>query len=120
MEVACRMPTELPEVLDINKESDSTRAPHGQSDFGPACLMALRMIEKGVRIVEVYFGGGQPWDSHDDILVHAKIILLVLGRRQTPADQSLYALPSPLGAVPFGPPGRILSVYQYCLISHRA
>ena len=73
MEVAFRMQTEVPEVFDISKESEATRARYGSSDFGRGCLMALRMIEKGVRIVEVYFGNGQPWDSHDDILVHRKL-----------------------------------------------
>jgi hypothetical protein len=70
MEVAFRMQTEVPEVFDISKETEATRARYGDSDFGRGCLMALRMIQKGVRIVEVYFGSGQPWDSHDDILVH--------------------------------------------------
>jgi uncharacterized protein (DUF1501 family) len=35
--------------------------------------MALRMVERGVRMVQVYFGNFQPWDSHDDIRVHAKL-----------------------------------------------
>ena len=73
MEVAFRMQTEVPEVFDISKESEATRGRYGSSEFGRGCLMALRMIEKGVRIVEVYFGNGQPWDSHDDILVHGKL-----------------------------------------------
>jgi hypothetical protein len=73
MEVAFRMQTEVPDVFDIDKESEATRARYGSSDFGRGCLMALRMIQSGVRIVEVYFGNGQPWDSHDDILVHRKL-----------------------------------------------
>jgi len=73
MEVAFRMQTEVPEVFDISKESEATRSRYGSSEFGRGCVMALRMIEKGVRIVEVYFGNGQPWDSHDDILVHGKL-----------------------------------------------
>lgn len=84
MEVAFRMQTEVPEVFDINKESAATRARYGDSEFGRGCLMALRMVEKGVRMVEVYFGNGQPWDSHDDILVHAK-----LAREADPAISSL-------------------------------
>ena len=35
--------------------------------------MALRMVESGVRMVQVYFGNGQPWDNHDDIRDHAKL-----------------------------------------------
>jgi uncharacterized protein (DUF1501 family) len=73
MEVAFRMQTEVPEVFDTEKESEATRTRYGDGDFGRGCLMSLRMIEHGVRMVEVYFGNGQPWDSHDDILVHAKL-----------------------------------------------
>lgn len=84
MEVAFRMQTEVPEVFDTSKETLATRERYGNSDFGRGCLMALRMVEKGVRIVEVYFGNGQPWDSHDDILVHAK-----LAREADPAISAL-------------------------------
>ena len=74
MEVAFRMQTEAPEVFDISKETRShvVRAT-ASNDFGRGCLMALRLVEHGVRIVQVYFGNFQPWDSHDDILVHAKL-----------------------------------------------
>src|SRR5437660_2550185 len=73
MEVAFRMQTEAPEVFDITKESEKTRACYGDHDFGRGCLMALRMAERGVRITQVYFGNFQPWDSHDDIRIHAKL-----------------------------------------------
>lgn len=73
MEVAFRMQIEAPEVLDISKESEATRSRYGDSDFGRGCLMALRMIERGVRMVQVYHGNFQPWDSHDDIRVHATL-----------------------------------------------
>jgi hypothetical protein len=73
MEVAFRMQSEVPEVFDISKESEVTRARYGDSDFGRGVLMALRMVERGVRTVQVYFGNFQPWDSHDDIRVHAKL-----------------------------------------------
>jgi hypothetical protein len=73
MEVAFRMQTEAPEVFDIGKESEKTRARYGDHDFGRGCLMALRMAERGVRITQVYFGNFQPWDSHDDIRIHAKL-----------------------------------------------
>jgi uncharacterized protein (DUF1501 family) len=46
--------------------------------------MALRLIEKGVRMAQVYFGNGQPWDHHDDIRDHAK-----LARQADPAIASL-------------------------------
>jgi hypothetical protein len=73
MEVAFRMQTEAPDTFSIDKESDATRARFGDTDFGRGCLMALRLIERGVRMVQVYFGNGQPWDHHDDIRDHAKL-----------------------------------------------
>ena len=69
MEVAFRMQTEVPGVFDVTKESEQTRARYGDSDFGRGCLMALRLVEQGVRVVQVYFGKRQPWDSHDDIRI---------------------------------------------------
>ena len=73
METAFRMQTEAPEALDIGQEKESTRARYGDSDFGRGCLMALRLIERRVRIVQIYYGNGQPWDNHDDILIHRKL-----------------------------------------------
>jgi len=73
MEVAFRMQTEAPGIFDINKESEATRGRYGDHDFGRGCLMALRLAERGVRMVQVYFGNFQPWDSHDDIRVHAEL-----------------------------------------------
>jgi hypothetical protein len=73
MEVAFRMQTEAPEVFDIRKETAATRARYGDSDFGHGCLMALRLVEHGVRMVQVYYGERIPWDSHDDIQVHARL-----------------------------------------------
>jgi len=70
METAFRMQTEVPEVFDIAKESEKTRARYGDSDFGRSCLMALRLVEKGVRMVQLYYGNSQPWDSHEDIQAH--------------------------------------------------
>ena len=73
MEVAYRMQTSAPEVFDLSKESEATRARYGDEDFGRGCLMALRLIERGVRVVQVYYDHYQPWDSHDDIQVHRKL-----------------------------------------------
>ena len=73
MEIAFRMQTEAPDAFDIRKESEATRARYGEGDFGRGCLMALRLVERGVRMVQVYFGDGQPWDNHDDILIHRKL-----------------------------------------------
>lgn len=73
MEVAYRMQMEVPDVFDINKEPEHVRERYGDSDFGKGCLMALRLAENDVRMVQVYYGNFQPWDSHDDILVHGKL-----------------------------------------------
>jgi hypothetical protein len=73
MEIAYRMQTEAPEVFDLHKESQTTLEEYGEGDFARGCLMARRLVEHGVRVVQVYFGNSQPWDNHDDILIHAKL-----------------------------------------------
>ena len=72
-EIAYRMQSEAPEVFDITKEPEAVRARYGDHDFGRGCLMARRLVENGVRMVQVYYGNGQPWDNHDDILIHRKL-----------------------------------------------
>lgn len=73
METAFRMQTEAPEVFDIRQESEATRARYGDSDFGRGCLLARRLVEAGVRMVQIYFGNSQPWDAHEDILSHRRL-----------------------------------------------
>jgi hypothetical protein len=72
-EVAYRMQSEAPEVFDITREPEPVRKRYGDTDFGRGCLMALRLVEKGVRMVQVYYGNDQPWDNHDDILIHRRL-----------------------------------------------
>ena len=72
-EIAFKMQSEAPEVFDILKEPEAVRARYGDHDFGRGCLMARRLVERGVRMVQVYYGNGQPWDNHDDILIHRKL-----------------------------------------------
>ncbi|HUQ93496.1 MAG TPA: DUF1501 domain-containing protein [Bryobacteraceae bacterium] len=84
MEVAFRMQTEAPEAFDISKEDEKTRESYGDSDFGRGCLLARRLVERGVRMVQVYFGNSQPWDSHEDIRSHKG-----LARQADPAIASL-------------------------------
>ena len=75
METAFRMQAEAPEIFDLAKEPDHVRSRYGDGEFGRGCLMALRLAEAGIRVVQVYYGDGQPWDSHDDIMtqkVHAQ------------------------------------------------
>jgi len=75
MEVAFRMQTEAPEAFDVSKETKATRELYGQGDFANGCLMARRLVERGVRIVQVYFCDtkGMNWDSHADIMEHKKL-----------------------------------------------
>jgi hypothetical protein len=69
-EIAFRMQAAAPEAFDITKESAKTLERYGDSEFGRGCLIAKRLSERGVRMVQVYFGNYQPWDNHDDILTH--------------------------------------------------
>jgi hypothetical protein len=74
-ELAAKMQTSAPQVLDISGESQTTRQLYGLDDkttenFGRSCLTARRMIEKGVRFVQVWSGAGGPsnnWDNHGNI-----------------------------------------------------
>jgi len=70
MEVAFRMQTEAPEVFDIRKESDATLKLYGPGSTARGCLMAVRLVERGVRMVQVYYAKGDPWDHHGDIQMH--------------------------------------------------
>jgi len=64
MEAAYRMQFEAMDVFDIRKESAATRAMYGENSSGNGCLLARRLVEKGVRYVNVGLGD---WDDHKDI-----------------------------------------------------
>ena len=76
-ELAYRMQSEVPGVLNLAKESQATREMYGIDNedtrsFGTRCLMARQMVEKGVRFVQLYTPS-QSWDSHTNLLErHAK------------------------------------------------
>ncbi len=70
MEIAYRMQTEAPEVFDIRKESEATQKLYGPGSTARGCLTAVRLAEKGVRMVQVYYAKGDPWDAHGDIMAH--------------------------------------------------
>ncbi|HQU44168.1 MAG TPA: DUF1501 domain-containing protein [Pirellulales bacterium] len=72
LEMAFRLQFAAQEVFDLNRETVAVREEYGAGQFADACLVARRLVERGVRMVQVYFGGGQPWDDHGDILNHAK------------------------------------------------
>jgi hypothetical protein len=101
MEMAYRMQSEALDVFDVTKESAATLAAYGvpakiaaassklrsatrDGDFARGCLIARRLVERGVRAVQLYFGEDIPWDSHHDIMVHRKLSLQ--------ADQPIAAL----------------------------
>ncbi len=68
MEVAYRMQLEALDAFDVSKETVATRERYGEGDFALGCLLARRLVERGVRVVQVYYGNSQPWDTHEDIL----------------------------------------------------
>ena len=68
MEIAYRMQAEAMDAFDVRRESEVTRSMYGDGDFARGCLIARRLVERGVRMVQVYYGNRQPWDTHDDIL----------------------------------------------------
>jgi hypothetical protein len=72
MEIAFRMQTEAPEVFDIRKETKATLELYGPGSTARSCLMAVRLVQRGVRMVQVYYASGDPWDHHDNIQVHRK------------------------------------------------
>ncbi|MCA9144266.1 MAG: DUF1501 domain-containing protein [Planctomycetales bacterium] len=66
-ELAYRMQTAVPGIIDIESEPEHTRQAYGldrkeTAEFGRQCLMARRLVEEGVRFVQIFSGG---WDSHD-------------------------------------------------------
>ncbi len=70
LELAFRMQFEAQDAFDISKETEATRKLYGDGEFARACLIARRLAERGVRITQIYYGDGQPWDDHSDILNH--------------------------------------------------
>jgi uncharacterized protein (DUF1501 family) len=70
-----------PEVIDLAKETEETKRLYGldrkdTSEFGTRCLLARRMVERGVRFVQVYSGDTNGWDGHSDLEGnHSKLAL---------------------------------------------
>ena len=70
METAYRMQTEAPDVFDVRKEPQANLDLYGPGPVARGCLMAVRLAEKGVRMSQVYYSKGDPWDAHTDIFAH--------------------------------------------------
>ena len=77
-ELAYKMQSSAPEAVDLSKESEETRKLYGVDEeetraFGTNCLLARRLVERGVRFIELYSGSGSGWDAHDNVEVnHSK------------------------------------------------
>ncbi|HEY2343197.1 MAG TPA: DUF1501 domain-containing protein [Chthoniobacteraceae bacterium] len=69
-ELAYRMQMDAADAFDISKEPQAIRDLYGPGVQGRQMLIARRLVERGVRFVQVWHGEGQPWDSHDDIEVN--------------------------------------------------
>ena len=92
-ELAYKMQVHAPEAVDLSQETVSTRSMYGLDrketrDFGTRCLLARRLVERGVRFVQVYSGGGHnddTWDAHGDLVANHS-------RHATATDQPIAAL----------------------------
>jgi hypothetical protein len=67
LEIAFRMQTEAQDAFDVSREPQKIRDSYGKGYFADACLAARRLVERGVRMVQVFYGNGQPWDDHSQI-----------------------------------------------------
>ncbi len=72
-ELAFRMQSHAQGVVDVGRESEATRKLYGldqpaTAEFGTRCLLARRMVERGVRFIQVYCGDTNGWDAHSDVL----------------------------------------------------
>jgi hypothetical protein len=71
-ELAFRMQAQAPEAVDLGQETKATQELYGLDDkatsaFGRNCLLARRLVERGVRFVQLYSGSGSQWDAHSKI-----------------------------------------------------
>jgi hypothetical protein len=86
VETAARMQTAVPEALDLSQETEATRKLYGidqpaTQEYGTRCLLARRLIEKGVRFVQIVLSG-QPWDTHSK---NAESLKGLCGRTDQPS-----------------------------------
>ncbi len=92
-ELAYRMQSEVPEAVDISKEPRQTLEMYGvgkepTNEFGRNCLVARRLVERGVRFIQLYSGGGhleETWDAHESVEKNH-------GRHAGETDQPIAAL----------------------------
>ena len=84
-ELAYRMQMDATDAFDVSREPKHIRDMYGPGTQARQILIARRLLEKGVRFVQVWHGAGQPWDSHDDIEVQHR-------RLARECDQAIGAL----------------------------
>jgi hypothetical protein len=73
-ELAYRMQAEAADAFDVTREPLAVRERYGTGTVGRQLLITRRLIERGVRFVQVWSGGGQPWDNHDNLAeAHRKL-----------------------------------------------
>jgi hypothetical protein len=123
-ELAFRMQSHAPQAVDLSQETESTRRLYGLDNpqtapFGQRCLLARRLIERGVRFVQVYSGGGhtdQTWDAHGDVLKNHALhcgetdqpiaALLIDLKQRGLLDSTLVVWTSEFGRTPTGQNGK--------------
>ena len=84
-ELAYRMQMDATDAFDTTKEPEAIRKMYGEGTQARQLLIARRLVERGVRFVQVWHGAGQPWDNHDDIEVN-------LAKLAKECDQAIGAL----------------------------
>ncbi len=84
-ELAYRMQLEATDAFDVSREPAAIREMYGRGVQARQLLIARRLIERGVRFVQVWHGAGQPWDNHDDLEVNHR-------RLAGECDQAIAAL----------------------------
>lgn len=72
-ELAYRMQMEAADAFDVSQEPASIREMYGPGVHARQTLIARRLLERGVRFIQLWHGASQPWDNHDDIQQHAKL-----------------------------------------------
>ena len=125
-EMAARMQISVPLVADLTEETEETLALYGvdrkeSAEFGRACLLARRLLERGVRFVQVYSGGtfGSPrrnWDGHEDMKANhgqeaGRVDRPIAGllrdfRRRGLLEDTLVLLTTEFGRTPFSQSGK--------------
>ncbi len=109
-EIAYRMQMEATDAFDVTREPKHIQELYGPGVHARQCLIARRLVERGVRYVQLWHGAGQPWDNHDDIAVNHRNLaqqcdqgiaaLLIDLKRQGLLDETLVLIGGEFGRTP--------------------